>query len=376
MHTVATVTSDLAVGAVERSADGRRVRADVDGFPLFFESSDADLFPSAEAFAGAFVLPALHFGRNLLVSDAVEADWVENVGKLAEIFYRWWDYPPASPVVASQTGPETAVPSTGACFSGGVDSFYTQLRGAQRSDHLVFVHGFDIDADDTARAAAFEPNLRRVAAELGKCAVIVRTNLRRHPLYQRLSWERTHGAALAAAGHVLCGTMGSLVIPSSYAYGEDAPPWGSHWETDPLWSSSRMKIIHDDATFHRRAKLRAIAHEPILHENLRVCWENLSASGNCSRCEKCVRTMTVLAGCGVLERFSSFDRSVSLPTRLDALPAVPSHLLYVYEAFQKDDLPADVKAAVNRLVARARRANAASFLRRAAHRIAQFLHVK
>lgn len=86
----------------------------------------------------------------------------------------------------------------------------------------------------------------------------------------------------------------SLVIPSSYAY-EDATPWGSHWDTDPLWSSpDKIRIIHDDASVNRRDKIIQLAAEPLVQRHLRVCWRNLAPTGNCSRCEKCLRTMTTL----------------------------------------------------------------------------------
>ena len=45
-------------------------------------------------------------------------------------------------------------------------------------------------------------------------------------------------------GHLLSDAIGTLVIPSSYTY-SDSPPWGSHFDTDPLYSSSRLAIVHD-----------------------------------------------------------------------------------------------------------------------------------
>ena len=64
---------------------------------------------------------------------------------------------------------------------------------------------------------------------------MVRSDLRSHPGFASVSWEDTHGAALAAVGHALHRTIGTLVIPPSYAASR-LVPWGSRPDLDPRWS--------------------------------------------------------------------------------------------------------------------------------------------
>ncbi|HVR30642.1 MAG TPA: hypothetical protein VMS86_14045 [Thermoanaerobaculia bacterium] len=339
----------------------------VSGHPLWFETDDAQLVPSPEAFAGPLLIPALELGVGVRVDTPLDAQWLANTADLLPILARWWGYGHHHPMTAESVCTEgRTVRGTGLCFTAGVDSFYSLLHGQHAADVLVFVHGYDIALDDHRRMDEFARSLRQVAAEYGKRAVILRSNLRRHPLCAAVSWQRTHGAALAAAGHLLTGILDTLVIPASYKYADEIP-WGSNWRTDPLWSSARLRVLHDDAALARRDKIPLIAGEPILWQHLRVCWENRSPTGNCSRCEKCLRTMVSLAICGRLANYAVFDRNVSLPRALDSLTAVPEGLLVVWEELAGRDLEPELKAAVVRLVQRSRE-------RRRRSRLTVYLH--
>jgi len=72
-------------------------------------------------------------------------------------------------------------------------------------------------------------------------------------------------------------------------------------DTDTLHSSRQMEIAHFGEKVYRLDKFRAIVGEPIVRENLRGCWAALNDRMNCSRCEKCLRTMVWLAGVGELK---------------------------------------------------------------------------
>jgi hypothetical protein len=232
-----------------------------------------------------------------------------------------------------------------------VDSFHTLLLGTNPTDHLLFVHGFDIRLDDHVRMASFERMFRDVAHARGKRPIVVRTNLREHPIFATVNWERTHGAALAAVGGVLSPSIGTLIVPSSYRY-VVLRPWGSHPGTDPMWSTSRTSIVHEEALFSREDKVGRIADSPIVWNHLRVCWENRVPSGNCSNCQKCLRTMTGISGFGSLERFTVFDHSIPLADRLNALPRIPEHLIVVWGNLLELDLQPDVRRAVEAVRAR------------------------
>ncbi|MFM7071732.1 MAG: hypothetical protein ACKO38_08085 [Planctomycetota bacterium] len=164
------------------------------------------------------------------------------------------------------------------------------------------------------------------------------------------SWDRTHGGALAATGHLLSSVIGGAVIPSSYDAVDDVP-CGSHQDLDPQWSTSNLRLFHDEPIYRLR-KLKRIAAEPILRRNLRVCWENLSIQGNCSRCGKCVRTMLVLLAANQLRHFQSFDQRTPLTKILEG-PVIESESTGKrYQEILADGLPEDVADAVRRLLAR------------------------
>ncbi len=218
---------------------------------------------------------------------------------------------------------------------------------------------------------AFAKSLRAIAADAGRRAVILRTSIRRHPLIRRLDWDREHGSVLAAAGHALTGTIGSLLIPASWGTHWTAG-WGSHWDSDPLWSSDRLRVIHDDASLERWDKVPSLADDPLFFEHLRVCWENRVPEGNCGVCEKCVRTRVVFARYGVLERGEpAFHTTLPLVASLDRLPTLsPKQSTEIWEPhYLRWDLPADVHAAIERLCERSRRFHAAGPATRALRRV-------
>jgi hypothetical protein len=187
-----------------------------------------------------------------------------------------------------------------------------------------------------------------VAEERRVRPVRIRTNLREHPLLGGLDWERAHGGALAALGHLSSTSIGRLVIASSIPAGE-ATPWGSHWRTDALWSSSRVTIVPWGHAWRRDQKVRDICREPLVQRHLRVCWENRSPSGNCSRCVKCLRTALLLLDEGVLDRYGDFASAGSLPAFLDATPTARRRWRAFDELLRKQSLPPEVHRALGRL---------------------------
>ena len=350
----------LHISAVrlEARADAARVTARVGDADVWFESSDVALRPAMEAFVAPFLLPSVAQGRRLTTATAVAADFAAGFAGVLDIAARWWNYPQLLPQVdtyavdsAPQRGWRNAL-----CFSGGVDSFHTLLASNRPVDDLVFLHGFDVPLHDTARADACEREMREIARLTGTRAVVVRTNLRAHPAFRAAPWERTHGGALAAVGHVLPSDVGRLFISASYPRARWRP-WGSHWELDPFWSGAGLAIEHIGAEVDRVAKLRALRDAPLARKYLRVCWENLSPQLNCSRCEKCIRTQVVLAALGVLDRFATFEPAGTLSSRIDAVARIRDPLIFQrYEDALALGMPPAVAAAVRRLLARSRRA--------------------
>jgi hypothetical protein len=307
-----------------RNPGAWRVSAEVDGVDVWFESSSLPLVPSPEGFASAFLVPALAHRRRLVSAATLDAAWLANAPKLVEIFHRWWRYPrlvPESGTASPGALPAHAGPprERALFFSGGVDSFHALLGSKEAVDRLVFVEGLDIRLGEAPRMEATLAGIREVAAATAKPLTVVRTNLREHPLIRDTSWERANGGALAAIAHALAGAVEEMLIASSVA-AEWGMPWGSHWETDPLFSSSRLRLREVDEDQRRIDKVRRIAGHPLPQKHLRVCWLNRTPASNCSKCGKCVITRLMLAESGMLDRFALLEGTATLAGDIDALP--------------------------------------------------------
>lgn len=341
-----------------------RVSARVAGREVWFESADAPLEPSVEGIAGSFIVPAIHARKKVKAAHPVDPLWARNIAELTETWLRWsgrrWSGRRGGPALDCRPGPSPGPlsgraprPGLALFFTAGLDSFYTLLRGP-RVDALVHVQGFAASRDGRERLERFEPELRRIARDVGCRAVVVRTNLREHPGFRRAGWKFTHGGALACVAHLLKSSFGSAAISSSDT-GIFDTPWGSHQDTDPLYSSEDLDIRHCDPDLHRFEKHRALAAEPLVERHLWVCWEGRGARPNCGRCEKCLRTMVCLLGLDALERSRVFEcRPEDLAPLVDRLGPVtePYVLVYWADALEEFALPEALRAAIRRLLSR------------------------
>jgi hypothetical protein len=351
----------VRLGTITRThAEGlHRVEADVDGTPVWFESRDTVVHAAPEALASTFLIPALHQNRALESVTPLDAEWRAHVDQLLPILRRWWRYAPRRPLApaagAADSQPSANGHTAGSAlfFSGGVDSFYSLLCVHAQPDRLVLVHGFDVPLNDDARIAVVDSALRAVATARGLTPVLVRTNLREHPLLRAIPWERSHGGALAGVGHLL--GVSELLISSSIVRGR-AKPWGSHWEIDHLHSSHRTRIRQVGSELRRSEKIPHIANDPLVQRFLRVCWENRSADANCSVCEKCVITRLALSECGALDGCRALAGSATLVRDLRALPRISHNLNALTRLSASTRLAPEVAREAQALLRRSRHA--------------------
>jgi hypothetical protein len=331
----------------ERRGAEHAVTADVDGAPIWFTSSDVAPADAVEALGTALLIPAVHGGEELRLAGRADRGWRANANRAGRLVASWWDYPEPALHVAARWRPRRRRAPVALCFTGGVDSFHSLRR--MRPAVLLYVCGYDVPLQDADRERRVVELVRDVAREAGARAVVLRSNLREHPAVAAVNWERSHGGALAAAGHLIAGTAGTLAI-SSGLHRSDARPWGTHWQLDPLWSSTAMRIRHFGDDVWHIAKTRELATDELAQRHLRVCWEHRTAELNCSRCDKCLITMAVLADEGGLGRFRGFDPPGVIPERLAALP----HTRYVnsYGRLLRQGLEPRVHEAIERLLER------------------------
>lgn len=328
-----------------------RVAAVVDRRPIWFESADARLAPAAEAFGSALLVPALHARRFLWVEGDVCAAWAAGLPRLVETFADAWSLDAFGVAAMPRPCDAPRAAGTALCFSGGVDSFHTLFAWDHAADTLVYAVGYDVKLRERRRAADVTHTVRAVAAEHGSRAVIIRTNLRRHPLLRATPWARGFGGGMAALGHLLRDTVGRLVT-SSDGLGAIHPETGSRPDTDPLFGSAAVDVVHAAPETTRLEKLRLLGAEPLARRHLRVCWKNVGRTLNCGACEKCLRTMVALEACGTLDRFAVFLRRGSLAAAIDTLPPPEPIVAGFYREVLAAGLPASSAAAVRRLLDR------------------------
>jgi hypothetical protein len=348
----------VPVGPATATHDGRttRVSADVDGAAVWFESGELVVERPPELIASAMLPAVAQRGWKLRIEEPLDADWLAGAAEVVEIWSEWWDTPaPLDELLEAPADPaprRERADRSGLCFSGGLDAFHTLLCSGRKIDDLVFAHGYDIPLDDTRRFEAAEESLRAVAAEVGARAVVVRTNLRHRRPFKGSGWGRTHGGALAALGHACSGELGEIVISSAYTR-ESGHAWGSSWDTDPGWSSSGLKVSHFGEEFTRDEKMRAVVHNPLVRDHIRVCWENRAETGNCGECEKCVRVMVYVELLGEDVDRWPFGGSGTLVERLDSVEFVHPQQVSSYEPMIEICEDPELRAAMERLTERA-----------------------
>ncbi|MEM6286469.1 MAG: hypothetical protein AAF845_04880 [Bacteroidota bacterium] len=335
-----------------------RAQALLNGEPLWFESDTHDLEPLPEAFAAGLVIPALHAGATIRIEGEIDERWLENVGRIADLYASWWGLRAYTPLSASGlvVRPPVVSGARAQCFTGGVDSFYTLTQEPEHgTTHLFFAESYERALASEAHEAAVHELLEDVASTFDVGLLNLRSNLRSFPHLDGLQFgTHTQGGAIAAGGLLYSSAIDTLVIPSSYAYVYDTP-WGTHWDLDPLWSlPGRIDFVHGDAPV-RSAKVAAIVDHPAVQAHLRVCWMwDAPPGGNCSRCEKCVRTMMSLANSGDLSRFDRFDTSVPLAGRVRQLDEISPSLYGIWADLGRGNSEAAVRRAVRGLLLRSR----------------------
>lgn len=297
-----TVSAEVAGRVVWFTAEGARLRADLIPWIL------------------AFHLSARKTQRGFRTDRQVDLSQVPRLHDAVRLTDEWWGLGPAPHV---RTGKEAAPPPakgqrTALMFSCGVDSFDAALSRLPEIDDLVLVHGFDIALAEAERFAALEARARAVANTLGKRLIVVRTNLRENRLFQKGSWVKNHGSALAAVGHLLSDEINRLFIAASYP-SRALLPWGSHPLLDHLWSSTHLKIEHVGDADWRLEKIARSGGHPLVQQHLSVCWKGSGLPLNCGFCEKCVRNQLAFRLCGHAVP-ASFPIGVDLEQSLRAIP--------------------------------------------------------
>jgi len=284
------------------------------------EAFGSFLTTRCEAFLLPGLLAGMYFGEDIEVRGAVSpklAYYLEEYQYLLKfrfpkyqhpnrVQYRWLE--------ALETSPG----AVGAAFSGGVDSLFTLWKHLPQNQpdpgyqisHGVFIEGFDILGFEEPHYKYLLEKHSRELANLGVDLIPLQTNII-SLIHQLLPLSVFYGPIIMATGMALSGGFRRFYAPSS---GDHAMLNQHPYTADPLMDhmlgTETLDVIHHGSTHLRVEKVAEIADWEVAHRLLWVCEVHKAdrETWNCSRCEKCIRTMIPLFALGKLDKFKTFEK--------------------------------------------------------------------
>ncbi|MDR7087272.1 hypothetical protein J2X11_002111 [Aeromicrobium panaciterrae] len=254
-------------------------------------------------------------GEDLELTDPI-SERAASIARVQDILSTWYPHrmkqvevhaPPAERTRRRLGSPQKI---TGAFFTGGVDSFHTLTKNADRIGAIVYGFGIDVPLREREAIARTNALLEDVAAESGVRLLTARTTIRKF-LAEDTRWgSEAHGAALATLATLFSPILDRILIPATHTYAT-GQKWGSHPLLDEQWTTDRLTVEHDGAEVGRSVKAQLFADNPVAQRHLRVCYEKFTDM-NCCRCLKCLRTMACLASIDRLDSFPTFHEPLDL----------------------------------------------------------------
>jgi len=274
----------------------------------------------SDAFLAPGLIAAMHFGEDIDVQGVVSPRLAYHLDEYQFLlnFHQPNDVWPVS-IRYEHLAPLAQKPEGVACtFSGGVDSFFTLQKHLPQSQpitdyqitHALFIDLFDIVYGNAKRYDRLLDGYRSLLGGLGVELVPMQTNLIR-VILPRLKLPYFFGPVLAGCGMILGGLFKRYYVSASRDHAQLAiRASSSNPLSDRLLSTDTLDIIHYGGAYRRVKKVEALCNWQPVREHLRVCGSP-DLDGyilNCSRCEKCMRTMIPLYALGKLDQFKTFSK--------------------------------------------------------------------
>lgn len=192
---------------------------------------------------------------------------------------------------------------TAMLFSGGVDAYATYIRTYKQTPELITILGADIEIEDVLQWKSFTSFIENESLLKTNRKEYIETNVRKFYTYQvelllkDIGWwgKVQHGLSLigSIAPISYLNSYKNIYIASSYTKEIDIA-WGSTPQIDEAISWAGIQVHHDGYELKRQDKVDLItkfSHETHNEFKLRVCYSELKTEFNCSKCEKCYRTI-------------------------------------------------------------------------------------
>lgn len=274
----------------------------------------------------AFLLPGLlagmHFGEDIEVRGNVSPRLAYHLDEYQFLlhFRMPQDIRPVKVHYQNLKPLEADPRAVGSTFSGGVDSLFTlwkhlpenQPIAGYQVTHVLFINGFDILLKDKTTYGGLFDRYQRALSEFNIPLVPLQTNLV-SVILPRLMYRLFYGPVLIGCAQVLAGLFKRFYVPSSRDYYQLKIRESSSTPlSDMLLSTETLDIVHHGATHRRVEKIEEISDWGFAQENMRVCQHSFLDGDfmNCSRCEKCVRTMIPIYALGAMDKFKTFSKPI------------------------------------------------------------------
>lgn len=346
------------------------------------EAWQAAVTHQLDPFALALVMLAMRRRVNVRFRGRVSPSLLANLEEYQTIWHFW--KPDAYDVVdLSADQEEEAVPAADGAivsFSGGADACYTVYRhvrglAGRRSVAVkagLMLRGFDIPLDDPNFETAVAGG-RRMLDSLGVPLITAATNWRELERTHRLDWLDSFGSAILSCQSLFSAGFRYGLLGSGDRY-YNVRAHGSTPLTDPLLGSDSFRVRNDGGAASRVEKISLISEWPEAMRDLRVCWEGVDNGRNCSRCEKCIRTILNFRAVGqplppCFEHDVTLDQIRRVPLRnATQLNEFESIVAFAEESGMADQ--AWVQVLRKRIAAYIRNPSGASAVRRLRRRLA------
>jgi len=250
-------------------------------------------------------------GADVYVKE-LDKTYLESLNKIKSIMKTWYPKLPFSTDVCVEYAVSNRFSSQGygLLFSGGIDSTTSYIRNKKMKPNLIMIWGADIPLVEEEFWCKVKKKFKDFAKHENVGINFVKTNMREFineavlntefGPYLTGSWwgSFSHGLALLGicAPATVVKRLGTLLIAASFD-SRIKYPWGSHWLTDNELSWAHVKVVNDSYELDRQEKIRNVLKDYIRKNKsyplLRVCYSQFR-DFNCSKCEKCCRTITGL----------------------------------------------------------------------------------
>lgn len=260
------------------------------------------------------ILPVVWLTNSILIINELDKNYYESISEVKKAYIKM--YPEANflgEVKVKKIVDYTYESSSKVCqlFSGGVDSVSTYLSIKEKNPELITIWGSDIPIENDFGWKRLEKVVKEFGKNNNSKNIILKSNFRKIYSSRKLTKDFSgqiktnwwlgiqHGIALISLviPYAYKNKIKTIYIPASFNKYDQNVKCASYPTIDEAIKFGSGNVIHEGFNYTRQDKILLISN--YLKEtddkniNLKVCWEGDDGK-NCSRCEKCLRTITGL----------------------------------------------------------------------------------